>query len=259
MELENTLSLKGMKAVVLGIANQDSIAYGCAKAFRVMGADLAISYLNEKSKAFVAPIAEELEAEIFLPCDVQHETQMATLFTEIENRWGRLDIGLHAIAYAPRQDLQGRLVDSSSEGFSMAMDISCHSFMRMARFCEPLMTDGGTLFTMSFHGSQKVVKNYNLMGPIKAALESSVRYLAYELGPREIRVHAISPGPVKTRAASGLKAFDDLINDTALRAPIHQMASIEDVGMAAAVLATPSAKIITGETIYIDGGSNIMA
>lgn len=256
---KQSLSLKGMKALVLGIANRDSLAYGCARAFRFLGAEVAVTYLNEKARAYVEPIAEELEAPIFMPCDVQRPEQMQALFAEIDSRWGKLDIALHAIAFAPKNDLHGRLVDSSSAGFLQAMDISCHSFMRMARLGEPLMSSGGTLFTMSFHGSSKVVEHYNLMGPVKAALESSVRYLAHELGPAGIRVHAISPGPVKTRAASGLREFDELMDQTAQRAPIHELASIEDVGMATAMLATPSARIMTGETLYIDGGANIMA
>lgn len=178
---------------------------------------------------------------------MQHDEQLEALFSAIEQKWGRLDFALHAIAFAPKDDLQGRLVDASREGFLKAMDISCHSFMRMAKLAEPLMTDGGTLFTMSFYGAEKVVEHYNLMGPVKAALEASVRYLAHELGHKGIRVHAISPGPVRTRAASGLKQFDDLINEAAARAPIEKLATIEDVGIATAALATPSARLITGD------------
>ncbi len=252
-------TLEGKKALVLGIANENSIAYGCAEAFRANGADLAITYLNEKAKPHVEPLAKSLEAEIFMPCNVQEKGQLEAVFKEIENRWGRLDIALHSIAFAPKEDLHGRVVDCSVEGFLTAMDVSCHSFIRMARYAEPLMKDGGTLFTMSYYGAEKVLKNYNLMGPVKAALESTVRYLATELGPNGIRVHAISPGPLKTRAASGISAFDELLDKAAEEAPMKSLVSIEDVGFATAGLATDAAKLITGGTIYIDGGFNIVA
>ena len=253
------LRLEGKVGLVLGIANRDSIAYGCARAFRRLGAELAVTYLNDKARAHVEPLAGELEAPIFMPCDVQDDRQLAAVFDAVRERWGRLDFALHSIAFAPKADLQGRLVDSSRAGFLLAMDVSCHSFMRMARLAEPLMTAGGALFTMSFYGAEKVVRNYNLMGPVKAALESAVRYLAYELGPRGIRVHAISPGPLRTRAASGLQALDDLINDAAAKAPAAQLAGIEDVGIATACLATPAARLLTGETVYVDGGYHIMS
>jgi enoyl-[acyl-carrier protein] reductase I len=192
-----------------------------------------------------------------MPCDLRKESELEAVFYEIERKWGKLDIALHSIAFAPKEDLHGRLVDASREGFLLAMDVSCHSFIRMARLAEPLMKDGGTLFTMSYYGSQKVVQHYNLMGPIKAALEATVRYLAAELGPK-IRVHAISPGPIKTRAASGLTDFDDLLSIAAAKAPAKRLVTIDDVGAATAGLATDAAKLITGETIYIDGGYHII-
>lgn len=255
---EQNLNLQGKTALVLGIANQDSIAYGCAKAFKHLGAKLAITYQNEKAKRFVAPVAEELEADIFMPCDVQKPGEMEDVFAAMQERWGRLDVALHSIAFAPKEDLHGRLVDSSADGFGLAMDVSCHSFLRMTRLAEPLMIDGGSVFAMSYYGSEKVIENYNLMGPVKAALEASVRYMAHELGPKHIRVHAISPGPVKTRAASGLKHFDDLMHEAALRAPARQLATIEDVGATTAFLALGAARLMTGETIYVDGGYHIM-
>jgi enoyl-[acyl-carrier protein] reductase I len=199
------LVLKDKKALVVGIANEHSIAYGCAAAFRELGAELAITYLNEKAKPFVEPLARKLEAPIFAPLDVSTPGELEALFARISKDWGRLDILVHSIAFAPKEDLQGGLLDCSAEGFKVAMDVSCHSFVRMAKLAAPLMKDGGTLFAMSYHGAQKVVPNYNVMGPVKAALEAACRYLAYELGPRGIRVHPISPGPLKTRAASGLK------------------------------------------------------
>lgn len=251
--------LKGKKALVVGIANRDSIAYGCAKAFRELGADLAITYLNEKAKPHVEPLARELEAPIFLPLDVGVPGALERVFEEVAAKWGRIDVLVHSIAFAPKEDLQGGLLDCSADGFAKAMDVSCHSFVRMAKLAAPLMTDGGTMFAMSYHGANKVVPTYNVMGPVKAALEAACRYLAYELGPQKIRVHPISPGPLKTRAASGLKDFDMLLNDAVQRAPVGELVDIMDVGFACAYLATPYARRITGQTIYVDGGVNIMA
>jgi enoyl-[acyl-carrier protein] reductase I len=251
--------LRGKKALVLGIANEHSIAYGCARAFRKVGAELAITYLNDKAKPYVEPLARELEAPLFLPLDVQQPGMLEGVFDRVRQAWGRLDIALHSIAFAPKQDLQGGLLDCSAAGFGVAMDVSCHSFVRMARLAVPLMTEGGTLFAMSYYGANKVMPSYNVMGPVKAALEACVRYLAFELGPRGIRVHAISPGPIKTRAAGGLKDFDLLLNEAAQRAPVGELVDIDDVGMATAYLATPYARRITGSTAYVDAGLNIMA
>jgi len=250
--------LAGRKAFVAGIANESSIATGCAKAFRALGADLAISYLNDKARPYVEPIARALDAPIFMPIDVQRPGQLEAVFDAIRGRWGRLDILVHSIAFAPKQDLQGGLLDCSAEGFALAMDVSCHSFVRMAKLAAPLMTEGGTMFAMTYHGAEKVVASYNVMGPVKAALEAACRYLAHELGPRGIRVHPISPGPLKTRAASGLKDFDLLLNEAASRAPVGELVDIDDVGYTCAYLATPYARRLTGQTIYVDGGVNIM-
>jgi len=252
-------ALKGKKALVVGVANQHSIAYGCAKAFRELGADLAITYLNEKSKTYVEPLAQELGAPIFLALDVAKPGELESVFDAISAKWGELDILVHSIAWAPKEDLQGRLIDCSADGFKQAIDISCHSFLRMARLAEPLMKSGGAMFAMSYYGANKVVANYNVMGPVKAALEASCRYLAYELGGKGIRVHAISPGPLKTRAASGLKDFDLLLNEAAQRAPVGELVDIMDVGFTCAFLATPYARRLSGETLYVDGGVNIMA
>ena len=251
--------LKGSKALVVGIANEHSIAYGCAAAFRELGADLAITYLNEKARPYVAPLAHKLEASMVLSLDVSAPGELEAVFERIAQEWGRLDVLVHSIAWAPKDDLQGGLLNCSAEGFAKAMDISCHSFIRMARLAAPLMTDGGTMFAMSYHGAQKVVASYNVMGPIKAALEAACRYLAAELGPRKIRVHAISPGPLKTRAASGLKDFDLLLTEASQRAPVGELVDIMDVGFACAYLATPYARRMTGQTLYIDGGVSIMA
>jgi enoyl-[acyl-carrier protein] reductase I len=251
--------LKGAKALVVGIANQHSIAYGCAKAFRELGADLALTYINEKTKSYTEPLAKALAAPIFMPLDVSTPGMLEAVFEKIEQKWGRLDILLHSIAFAPKDDLRGGLLDCSAEGFKVAMDVSCHSFVRMARLAAPLMKNGGSLFAMSYYGANKVVPNYNVMGPVKAALESCCRYLAYELGKKNIRVHAISPGPLKTRAASGLKDFELLLNAAAQRAPLGELVDIFDVGYACAYLATPYARRLSGETLYVDGGVNIMA
>ncbi len=251
--------LKDKKALVVGIANEHSIAYGCARAFRELGADLALTYLNDKAKPHVAPLAKELEAALLLPMDVARPGELEAVFERITREWGRLDILVHSIAFAPKEDLQGGLLSCSAAGFSVAMDISCHSFIRMALLAAPLMKDGGTLFAMSYHGAQKVVPNYNVMGPVKAALEAVCRYLAYELGPRKIRVHPISPGPLKTRAASGLKDFDRMLNDAVERSPVGELVDIMDVGFTCAFLATPFARRLTGQTVYVDGGANIMA
>ena len=251
--------LSGSKALVIGIANDQSIAYGCAKAFRELGADVAVTYLNEKARRFVEPLAQELAAPIFLPLDVSVPGELESVFGEIRQKWGKLDILVHSIAFAPKADLQGGLLNCSAEGFAKAMDVSCHSFVRMARLAAPMMTEGGTMFAMSYYGANKVVPTYSVMGPVKAALEACCRYLAYELGPKRIRVHAISPGPLKTRAASGLKDFDLLLNQAAQRAPIGELVDIMDVGFACAYLATKYARRLSGETLYVDGGVNIMA
>jgi len=251
--------LDGTKALVVGIANEHSIAYGCAKAFRELGADLALTYLNEKAKPYVQPLAEALEASLFLPLDFAQPGSLEAVFASVSQAWGRLDILVHSAAFAPKDDLQGGLLNCSAEGFAKAMDISCHSFIRMARLAVPLMTEGGTMFAMTYHGANKVIPNYNVMGPVKAALECACRYLAFELGEKKIRVHAISPGPLKTRASSGLKDFDRLLAEAAERAPLGELVDIMDVGFACAYLATPNARRITGGTIYVDGGANIRA
>jgi enoyl-[acyl-carrier protein] reductase I len=257
MELPRPI-LKGARALVVGIANEHSIAYGCAKAFATLGADLAITYVNEKTKSYVEPLARELDAKIFMPLDVSHDGELEAVFERVRADWNRLDILVHSLAYAPKEDLQGGLLNCSASGFTQAMDISCHSFVRMARLAAPLMTDGGTLMAMSYYGANKVVPNYNVMGPVKAALEACCRYLAYELGPKGIRVHAISPGPLKTRAASGLKDFELLLNAAAQRAPLGELVDIMDVGYTCAFLATPLARRLTGETLFVDGGVNII-
>jgi enoyl-[acyl-carrier protein] reductase I len=250
--------LEGKKGLIVGIANDKSIAWGCAKAFRALGAEVAVTYLNEKAKKFVEPLARALEAPIFMPLDVSVAGEMEAVFERITKEWGRMDYLVHSIAFSPKEALQGRVVDVSREGFATTMDVSCWTFIRMAHLAEPLMRKGGTLFTMSYYGSQMVVKNYNIMGVAKAALECTVRYLAAELGPKGIRVHAISPGPLATRAASGIPEFDALLDKAKAQAPARSLVSIDDVGVATAFLAHDAARLITGETLYVDGGYHIM-
>lgn len=251
--------LKGSKALVVGVANEHSIAWGCAKAFRELGADLAITYLNEKARPHVEPLARSVAAPLVLPLDVSAAGELEAVFEAVGRTWGRLDILVHSIAFAPKEDLQGGLLRCSATGFAKAMDVSCHSFVRMARLAAPLMTNGGTMFAMSYHGANKVIPTYSVMGPVKAALESCCRYLACELGDQGIRVHAISPGPLKTRAASGLKDFDLLLSEAEQKAPIGERVDIMDVGFTCAFLSTPYARRLSGETLYVDGGVNIMA
>ena len=250
--------LEGKKGLVVGIANERSIAWGCAAAFRAFGADLAITYLNDKAKKHVDPLAHELESKIVMPLDVRVPGQMEAVFHKISKKWGKLDFVVHSIAFAPQEALQGRVVDVPLDGFLTTMQVSCWTFLRMAQLAEPLMKKGGTLFTMTYYGSQTVVKNYNIMGVAKAALESAVRYVSAELGPKGIRVHAISPGPLATRAASGIPEFDKLLEKAKAKAPARSLVSIGDVGAATAFLAHDAARLITGDTIYVDGGYHVV-
>ena len=250
--------LEGKKGLIVGIANEHSIAWGCAKAFRALGADIAVTYLNDKARKYVEPLARVIEAPLLMPLDVNVPGQMEAAFATIADHWDHLDFVIHSIAFSPKEALQGRVVDVEREGFLSTMDVSCWTFIRMAKLAEPMMRRGGTLFTMTYYGSQMVVKNYNIMGVAKAALESAVRYLAAELGPKGIRVHAISPGPLATRAASGIPEFDDLLELARLKAPVRSLVSIDDVGAATAFLAHDAARLITGETLYVDGGYHII-
>jgi enoyl-[acyl-carrier protein] reductase I len=259
MDIRSDTLLAGRRGLVVGIANPHSIAYGCARMLRRCGAELAVTWLNDKARPHVEPLAHDLNATLALPLDVERPGEMEAVFDALRQRWGRLDFVLHSIAFAPAADLHGRVADSSREGFARAMDISCHSFIRLARLAEPLIKDGGTLLTMSYLGADAVVPHYGVMGPVKAALESSVRYLATELGPAGIRVHAISPGPIRTRAASGIPGFDDLVDDARRRAPLAREVDIDDVGGFCAFLVSDAARAITGDVHYVDAGLHIMA
>lgn len=253
------MDLRGKVGLVVGVANEMSIAAGCARAFRAAGADLAITHLNDKAKRHVEPIAEAVEAALFLPLNVEHPDEEEALFAAIADRWGRLDFVLHSVAYAPKDDLHGRVVDCSAAGFARAMDVSVHSFIRLAKRAEPLMPEGGCLLTVSYYGAEKVVDNYNLMGPVKAALESVTHYMAADLGPKNIRVNALSPGPLATRAASGIASFDALLDEAAARAPQRTLVTIDDVGAFAAFLVSDAARHVTGNVSFVDAGYHVMS
>lgn len=253
-----TQTLENKKGLVIGIANEHSIAWGCAKAFHDAGAELAVTYLNEKAMPYVSPLAKQLEAPVFLPLDVRNDAQMEALFEAITTRWGKLDFLHHAIAFAPKQDLQGRFVDVSRAGFLEAMDISCYSFIRLAHLCEPLMKEGGCLLTTTYYGGEEVIPHYGLMGPVKSALEGTVKYLAAELGAKNIRVNALSPGPIATRAAGGITGFNELLQKANQEAPLRKAITIEGVGAYARFLVSDEACLITGSIAYVDAGYHIM-
>ncbi|WKW52259.1 enoyl-ACP reductase FabI [Rhodomicrobium lacus] len=253
------VDLNGKRGLVIGIANENSIAAGCAAAFHQAGAELAVTYLNDKALKFVSPVAEALKAKILVPCDVRVPGQLEEVFETIARQWGQLDFVLHSIAFAPREDLQTSVVNCSAEGFALAMDISCHSFIRTTKLAVPLMSDGGSLLTVTFYGSERVVENYNLMGPVKAALESTVRYIAADLADKRIRANAISAGPVKTRAASGIGRFDELLDEVRQRTPGHHLVSIEDIGRVAAFLASDAGASTNGSVVFADNGFHTVA
>jgi enoyl-[acyl-carrier protein] reductase I len=250
--------LAGQKALIVGVANDRSIAWGCAQAMHRAGAEIAMTYLNDKARAYVEPLAQAVEAPLLLPLEVRDAVQVEAVFEAVAAKWGRLDIFVHSIAFAPREALAGRVTDCPREGFLTAMEVSCWSLLDLTRRAEVLMTCGGTIFAMSYHGANEVIENYGIMGPVKAGLESAVRYLAAELGPKGIRVHAISPGPLATRAASGIPDFDALMARVAERAPARRLVTIEEVGAACVFLASSYAGAMTGDTIYIDGGYHIL-
>lgn len=252
------MNLQGKRGLVIGIANDHSIAWGCAQAFHEAGAELAITYLNEKALRFVQPLAEQVNAEMLLPLDIEDDQQLEELFAEIDSKWDGIDFIVHSIAFAPLEDLHGRVTDSSRNGFSKAMDISCHSLVRVARYAESRMPNGGSIITMTYEGANRVAPNYGIMGLAKAALEAATRALAVELGPKNISVNAISPGPIATRAASGIKEFDDLMKDSVEKDPLHRLVTIEEVGALAALLASPISRGITGDVIRVDAGRGIV-
>jgi enoyl-[acyl-carrier protein] reductase I len=252
-----SIDLKGRKALVVGVANSDSLAWWAAQHFRSAGADLAMTYLNDKAKVHVEPLAEELGAQFLLKCDVAVPDELEAVFETLKQAWGHVDIVFHAVAWARKDDLHGRLTDCSAEGFAESMLVSCHSFIRMARLAEPLMQNGGSLITLSYYGAEKVVDHYNVMGPVKAALEASVRYLAHELGPKGIRVNAISAGPIRTRAASGIEHFDEILTESAAKAPLRRTVDGCEVGRVSVLLASDYGASITGEIVHADAGFHV--
>jgi len=251
------LNLEGKKGLVLGIANDQSIAYGIAKVLYGNGAELALTYQTEKTKKYTEHLATTLEASLFELCDVLVDEDLDRLFAKITATWGKLDFVIHCVAFAPKEALWVPVAECPVDGFNTSMDISVHSFMKVAKYAAPLMIDGGSFITLTYDGSTKVRPNYNVMGVCKAALESSVRYMACELGSKNISVNAISASPIRTRAASGIAGFDALAQGSIDRSPMHRLVTQEEVGYTAAFLVTNEARAITGQTIFVDAGSNL--
>ncbi len=247
----------GKKGMIFGLANKDSIAWGISQALHEEGADLGFSYAGEILKKRVEPLAESIGSRFVRECDVTNEAAVDALFSDIEEHFGTLDFLVHAIAFAPREELGGRFSDTSRDGFRIAMDISVYSLVALARRARPLMPNGGSILTLTYYGAEKVTPNYNVMGVAKAALEASVRYLAWDLGKERIRVNAISAGPIKTLAASGVSGFRSSLKLVGQVAPLGNVTK-ENVGDAARFLLSDWAQSITGEVLFVDGGYNIM-
>ena len=256
--LPDYLGLQQRKGLILGLADAHSIAYGIAREAKAQGANIVATCLNDKAHQAVAPLAEALDVQ-FLNCNIENTAELEQTVAKAAELLGGLDFVVHSIAWAPLAELHGKVIDTSSLGFSKAMEISCHSFATLARLCAPHMTQGGTMITMSYLGAQEAVPHYGMMGPIKAALESLVRYMAVELGPQNIRVHAVSPGPIATRAASGIEAFDQLMNHERSKSPLGRLVTLDEIARLSAFLCSEAASGMTGQTIYVDAGSHIVA
>ncbi len=258
--MNTSLPLEGKKALIIGVANERSLAWAIAQQLHQAGASLAFTFQGEALERRVRPLAEGVDAKLIEPCDVTNDTQLDSLFSKIKESWGHLDFLIHSVAYAQREDLEGRFVDTSREGFRMALDISAYSLVELSRRAEPLMEGrAGSILTLSYYGAEKVVPNYNVMGVAKAALEASVRYLANDLGPKKIRVNAISAGPVKTLAAAGIRGFRGMLASAAETTPLRETITAEDVGALGAFLCGPGGRHITGSTLYVDSGAHIMS
>lgn len=249
----NLFSLQGQKGLILGMANERSIAWGCTRLFREMGAEMVVTCLNDKARKFVEPLTQPLGVEL-VNCDVEQDGQLEAAVDAAVRKFGKLDFVIHSIAWAPLQDLHGDVVDSSREGFARSMSISCHSFAEVAKLCAPHMPEGGSMLAMTYLGSGEAVPHYGMMGPVKAALESMVRYMAVDLGSKNIRVHAVSPGPILTRASSGIAAFDTLLSAAQAKAPLQRLVELEEIAQLSAFLCTKAASGMTGQTIFVDAG-----
>jgi enoyl-[acyl-carrier protein] reductase I len=250
--------MEGKRVMVFGLANERSIAWGISQAMREQGARLGFNYLGEALERRVRPLAEKVEADVVVPCDVTDDGQVSDAFAAIDDTWGGLDVLVHSVAFANKEDLEGRFSGTTREGFLKAMEISAYSLVHLAREARPLMAEGGSIVTMTYFGAEKVVENYNVMGVAKATLEASVRYLAADLGPDGIRVNAISAGPIKTLAASGVRGFRNILSVVEERAPMRRNVTQDDVGRAALFLCSDLGNGVTGEVVHVDSGYNIL-
>lgn len=250
--------MEGKRGLVLGLANNRSIAWGIAKACRAHGAHLGFTYQGEALKKRVDPLAEELGGEVFGHCDFTEPHTMDAVFAEVEKRWGKLDFLVHAVAFSDKDELTGRYVDTSADNFDRSMHISVYSFTALMQRAEKLMSEGGSALTLTYYGAERVMPHYNVMGVAKAALEASVRYLAVDLGGQGIRVNALSAGPIKTLAASGIGDFRYILKWTANNAPLKKAVSIDEVGDAAAYLLSPMSRAVTGEVHHVDSGYHVV-
>jgi len=246
--------LQGKKALILGLVNNKSIAYGISKAFRDNGAEIALTWPGDAVRKRLEPLADELGAAFTMPCDVTKDEEITAAARKVKEKWGGIDILVHAVAFANREDLVGKYIETSRQGFAVAMDISAYSLVALCREFAPLVSENGSVMTLTYYGAEKVVTNYNVMGVAKAALEASVRYLAYDLGEKGVRINAISAGPIKTLAASGIGGFNRILHHMELHSPLRRNVTIEDVGSTALFLASPLGAGITGQTIYVDSG-----
>lgn len=252
------INLAGKKGLVLGLANDHSIAWGCAQLAHKLGAQLVATCLNEKAKTYVSPLTEPLNIPLY-PLNIEDGAALEHFVNDALKILGRFDFIIHSIAWAPLEDLHGTVTDSSSTGFARAMEVSCHSFARLAKLAKPHMPQGGSLITMTYLGADEAVPHYGLMGPVKAALQSLVRYMAMELGPDNIRVHAVSPGPIMTRAASGIEGFDDLMKHSIDKSPLGRLVTLQEIAQLCAFLCSDAASGMTGQTLYVDAGCHAIA
>ncbi len=253
-----SFNLAGKRGLILGLANEHSIAWGCTRLFHALGARVVASCLNEKARSYVEPLTQSLEVKV-LNCNVEEPEQMATLVAQAVDHLGGLDFVIHSLAWAPLSDLHAPVSASSREGYARSMQVSCHSFAELAHLCQPHMSEGGSMLAMTYLGASRAVPHYALMGQIKAALEALVRYLSVELGPQKIRVHAVSPGPILTRAASGLLEFDHLLEAAQSKSALQRLVTQDEIAQLCAFLCMDAASGMTGQTIYVDAGEHVAA